>query len=182
MANTSPTLDLIILDTHDVSTIAVGDTSSYPNGFSIATPTLQVSAPNYPTKTFAFVAHSIQVYNAYTLGIYSNGDSCSITELPDGIYTFKYSVDPVNVNNVTKQFLRTAKIEATLDEAFLKLELMECDGRIKKQKKETIDLIEYYIRGAIASANKCALKQATELYGKASKMLNNFISNNECNC
>lgn len=178
----TPILDLILMDTHDLKTIAIGDASVY-NNFNISTPSIQITPPGYPTVTLTFVPLGIQIYNAFTLGLTLNDDvDCQLSPLPDGVYTFKYSIAPANVYNITKQFLRTAQIESDTDEAFLKLEMMECDGKLKREKKMIIDDIEFYTSGAIAAANECALKKATELYNKARKILDNFVNNLDCRC
>lgn len=178
----TPILDLILMDTHDLKTIAIGDASVY-NNFNISTPSIQITPPGYGTVTLTFTPSGIQIYNAFTLGlILTDETNCTLPPLPDGVYSFIYSIAPAYVYNVTKQFLRTAQIESDLDEAFLKLEMMECDGKLKREKKMIIDDIEYYIAGAIAAANKCALKKATELYNKARKMLDNFVNNLDCKC
>lgn len=181
MANT-PVLDLITLDTHNLKNIAIGDSSVYPTNWNITQPSLQVTPPGYSSVTLSFEPRGVQVYNAYTLGMCLESNECDMSSLPDGIYTFKYTITPANTYNVTKQFFRTAELETTLDEAFLKLEIMECDGKVKKQKKMVIDDIEIYLSGAVASANQCALKQATTLYNKARTLLEDFIANLDCNC
>jgi len=178
-----PTLDLIMLPTYSLTTIAVGDSSVYPTGWNASTPTIQITPPGYGVMTHAFVAGGVQVYNAITLGILMTDDiTCQVGPLPDGIYTFKYSIAPALTYNVTKQFLRTDQLESDKDAAFLKLEMMECDGKLKRQNKLILDDIEFYISGAQAAANKCALKQSVELYNKARKLLNEFVNNTNCNC
>ena len=183
MAITTPILDLLLMDTYSPKTIAIGDSSVYPSGWNVSTPTIQITPPGYGTVTMPFVNGGIQVYNAFSLGLVINdAPECELGNLPDGVYTFKYSIAPAYTYNVTKQFLRTIQLQSDLDAAFLKLEMMECDGKLKRQKKMIIDDIEYYMAGAIACSNKCALKKATELYNKARKMLDNFIDNLDCNC
>ena len=63
----------------------------------------------------------------------------------------------------------------------MKLDMMECDKAIKTQSKVDLNTIYFFINGAIAAANNCALDTATKLYDQAQKMLNNFVKNN-CNC
>lgn len=182
MAIANTELDLLMMDTHSLKTLAIGDASTYKTGMNIQQPSIQITVPGYSPLTMSFVAGGIQVYNSYSLNICSETLECNQPALPDGIYTFKYTITPANVYNVTKQFFRMEQIYSDLDYAFLKLEIMECDGRIKKQSKETINNIQYYLSGAAASANQCALKQATELYNKARNLLDKFIDNIDCNC
>jgi len=61
------------------------------------------------------------------------------------------------------------------------MDMMQCDLSIKKQQKVTLDSIYYFMQGAVAAANNCAIDTATKLYIKADKMLDNFVKNN-CNC
>lgn len=179
MAITTPVLDLIILDTHNTSFLAIGDGSVYPTNFNAISPSLQITPPGYSLITLTFIAGGVQIYNAESLSICL--DSCPPAALPDGIYTFKYMISPFNVYNVTKQFFRTEQITSDLDAAFLKLNLFECDGRLLLEKKNQIELIQFYIQGAIAASNQCALKLATDLYNKARTLLDCFVNNLQCN-
>jgi hypothetical protein len=58
---------------------------------------------------------------------------------------------------------------------------MECDLAISTQQKVELNSIYFFIQGAIAAANNCAVATANKLYNQATKMLNNF-SKNGCNC
>jgi hypothetical protein len=179
MANSTPSLDLIILDTHSSLTLAVGDVSVYPSTFSISTPTIEITVPSYPMISLPFVASSVQVYNSTTLGI-TTGTNCDNIALPDGLYSIKYSVYPAYLYYVEKTFLRVDKLMAKWDEAYLKLDLFQCDQAIKFQEQQTLDLIEDYISGAIAASNQCVNKLAVELYTKANSLLDKFINNSCC--
>jgi hypothetical protein len=77
--------------------------------------------------------------------------------------------------------MRTEVIQEKFDEAFMKLDMMECDLAIKTQSKVTLNSIYYMISGSVAAANNCAIDTANRLYIQADRMLNNFISNN-CGC
>lgn len=179
MANSTPTLDLIVLDTHSSLYLAIGDTSVYPSTFSISTPTIEITVPSYPMTSIAFVASSVQVYNSNTLGL-TTGDGCDNIALPDGLYRIKYSVYPAYLYYVEKTFLRVDKLMAKWDEVYLKLDLFQCDQAIKYQEQQTLDLIEDYINGAIAASNQCLNKLAIELYTKANSLMEKFINNTCC--
>ena len=71
--------------------------------------------------------------------------------------------------------MRTAKIQEKFDNAFKKLDMMECDGPIRTQAKVTLNSIYYMIQGSIAAANNSAIATANKLYTQADMMLNNFI-------
>jgi hypothetical protein len=77
--------------------------------------------------------------------------------------------------------MRTALIQEKFDNAFMKLDMMECDSAIRTQSKVTLNSIWYLIQGSIAAANNSAIATANKLYAQANNMLNNFIKNN-CGC
>lgn len=178
MANNTPTLDLLIFDTHNSTTLAIGDASTYPSGFNVSTPTVDITVPSYNTISLAFVPSSVQVYNSTSLLI--TGDNCDNIALPDGLYTVKYSIYPAYLYYTVKTFLRTDRLMAKFDEVWLKLDMFECDQALKYQDKLSLDTIEDYINGAIAAANKCANKLAIELYTKANTSIDRFINNSCC--
>jgi hypothetical protein len=61
------------------------------------------------------------------------------------------------------------------------LDMMECDLAIKTQQTVNLTSINFFIQGAIAAANNCAVDQSTKLYNQASRMLINFMKNG-CQC
>jgi hypothetical protein len=77
--------------------------------------------------------------------------------------------------------MRVDQLQEKFDNAFMKLDMMECDLAIKKQQKVTLDSIYYFIQGSIAAANNCAVDTATKLYKQALRMITNFATD-ECGC
>ena len=77
--------------------------------------------------------------------------------------------------------MRIDRIQEKFDEAFMRLDMMECDRAIKTQQKVELTSIYFFIQGSLAAANNCAIDEANKLYTQANNMLNNFIRNN-CNC
>ena len=179
MAQSAPSLDLLIFDTHNSLTMAIGDASIYPTGFAVATPTIEITPPSFPRVSIPFVASSVQVYNSFTLGL-TSGEGCTNTPLPDGIYKVKYSIYPSYAYYTEKTFIRVERLLSQFDEAYLKLDLFECDAAVKYQERQSLALIEDYINGAIAAANKCSNKLAMELYEKANSLMIKFINGTCC--
>lgn len=174
MADNIPVLNLLYMDSHDVTLLILADISVYPTGFNIIAPTLAVTAPGYGEKQIPFDAGNVNIFNSNTLGIPCHTYGCPPVDLPDGAYTFKYAIFPAFKYNITKTFFRTNKIYAKFDEIFLNVELLDCDRQIKRNKKMKLDEAEFYIQGAISAGNKCALKLATELYRKADAILSSL--------
>ena len=101
--------------------------------------------------------------------------------LPDGVYFLRYSVTPAYQNFVEKSIIRVDQLQEKFDLAFMTLDMMQCDLAIKTQQKVTLNSIYYFIQGAIAAANNCAVNEANKLYNQASKMLDNFMKR-DCGC
>lgn len=170
----TPFLNLTIFDSHDNKLLVIGDASSYPTGFSIVNPTVQIIVPGYGPKTITFTERTINIYNSNDLGITCDADDCDLSTLPDGIYTVKYAIAPAYQYNVTKNFFRVENLYQKFDEKVLNMEMYTCDSQLKRSKKMQLDDIEFYIQGAIAAGNRCANKLAIELYNKASTMIDRF--------
>lgn len=176
---TEPILDLLLIDTHNSMSVGISDFSQYPTGFSIISPSLEITAPGFVSVNVTFEANSINIYTSENIGITCLGEEH--VELPDGIYNVKYTISPAYQYFVERSFIRVDKLQEKFDTAFMKLDIMQCDGPLRKQREEELDTINFYIQGAIAAANKCAGELAMKLYRKADKMLNYFITN-KCNC
>jgi hypothetical protein len=171
------TLDFLVTPTYNTTTIGIADNSVYDNEPpTVTSPTLEVSIPGFNVASIVFVVQDFNVLNSTILGITEAGES----PLPDGIYVFRYSVAPANENFVEKTIMRVDVLQEKFDEAFMKLDMMQCDQSIKRQEKTELNTIYYFIQGAIASANNCATDQANQLYIKADKLLYNFNNKSVC--
>lgn len=167
-------LDILVIPTHDATKIAILDNSVYDP--AAVNPSLEITMPAFDPVTLTFTPSAYNVYDSEDLGLtLSTEDNI---ELPDGVYTIVYSA---NTLSVTKNIMRVDKLQEKFDEAFMTLDMMECDGAIKKQAKTTLSTIYFFIQGSIAAANNCAIEEANKLYIQAAKMLNNFLKNN-CGC
>lgn len=163
-------LDLMMMDSHDVRYMVIADISTYPSGFNVLAPTLAVTVPGYAKKQIAFEKSLVNVFNSNTFQIPCSG-GCPPSSLPDGIYLFEYAIFPSYKYNITKSFFRVDKLYEKYDEKFLTIELLDCDQKTKRNKKMVLEEAENYLQGAIAAGNKCANKLAYELYKKADAIL-----------
>ncbi len=178
MAISTPKLDIFFPDTHNILTLAVADISFYPRNYNITNPTIEVTPPSFPTVTLPFSANTINILNSNILGI-TCSDESQFTELPDGYWTFKYSIAPPQTYNVTKSFFRSAQIERRFSQAFMTLNLTQCDETVKEQEMKKLDQINYWIQTAIAAGNDCNPVLALQNYRIADRLLCEFI-NNKC--
>ena len=165
-------IDILTIPTYDLNTLAIVDNSVYDGSPPIVTLTIDV--PGFRTVTgVAFNVNSVNIYNSINLGI-----SNSLEPLPDGNYCIYYMIDGETIPSITKRIMRVDKLQQKFDEAFLTLDMMENDRAIKTQSKIDLISIYFFIQGAIASANNCAITEATKLYIQANKMLDSFIGKN----
>lgn len=172
-------LDIIVIPTYSTKLLGIADSSTYPDSPPVSSPTIEITVPGFGIASLPFVPNDFNVFNSTTLGLTSVDED--LLPIPDGVYTLTYSVTPAYENFVTKTIMRIEQLQEKFDEAFMKLDMMECDMAIKTQAKVTLNTIYLLIQGAVAAANNCAVDQANKLYKQASKMLSNFIKNN-CGC
>lgn len=172
-------LDFVVVNTNNVLTLTVVDSSIYPTQpANESAPTMEITPPGFPTVSIPFAMESYNVYNSSNLGISALGIS---EPLPDGIYHLKYSVAPAYENYIEHSIIKVDKLQEKFDIAFMTLDMMECDRAIKTQSFVTLNTIYFFIQGAIAAANNCALIEANKLYTQANTMLTNFIKK-DCGC
>lgn len=173
-------LDILVVPTYNTLTIGIADASTYPTDPPVVTaPTIEIDVPSLGVVILPFVVNEFNIFNSASLGLTVIGEP--LIPLPDGIYNFKYTVAPAYLNFVEKSIMRIDRIQEKFDEAFMKLDMMECDMAIKTQQKVDLNSIYFFIQGSLAAANNCAVAEANKLYTQANNMLNNFIKNN-CYC
>ena len=173
-------LDILVINTFNAMTLGIADISTYPTDPPVVTsPTIEITMPGFLPVALPFVPQDFNVFNSTTLGLTPVG--VATVPLPDGVYYLKYSVAPAYENYVDKTIMRVDQIQEKFDNAFMKLDMMECDSAIRTQAKVQLNSIWYMIQGSIAAANNCAVDTANKLYIQANNMLNNFISNG-CGC
>ena len=169
-------LDIIIIPTYNTYTLAVVDNSVYPT--TPTNPTIQIEIPGFNTITTTFNVAETNVFNSTDLGLTTAGNELPI---PYWIYGIKYTVNPAYIYYVEKSIMRVDQLQEKYDEAFMQLDMMECDRAIKTQSKVDLLSVYFFIQGSIAAANNCANVNSARLYAQASKMLDTII-NNDCGC
>jgi hypothetical protein len=172
---TTPILDFTVVDTHDLHTLAIADTSFYPDAFTIVNPSIEITPPSFPSITQPLATGTITIYNSNNLNITCVSDISLLTILPDGIWEATISVSPVLTYSRTKSFLRTENIRTKFGNAFLKTDITQCDMNVRIEQMKVIDEISLYIESAIAAANQCNYILSMQLYQTADTMLTNFL-------
>lgn len=175
-------LDIDIIDTHNNLTIGIADASTYDPNIPIANPSIEITPPGGFSKvTLPFSPKSINTINSNLVGITISCDYNSLRELPDGIWTFRYSIKPNLTSYVDRYYMRTAIIECKLQGLLLK-NLMndKLDSTKRDQNLKSILDAEILIEGSISAANRADIQTSLELYRKADKLLD-IISDKNCN-
>ncbi len=172
-------LDFVVLQSNSVMSMTILDISTYPNDPPVVTnASIDIKVPGFDKVTRPFFIETYNVFTSTNLGLTLPGQEIP---LPDGIYTIRYYIDPEDQTFVEHSIIRVDKLQEKFDQAFLTLDMMECDKAIKKQSFVQLNSIYFFIQGAIAAANNCATIEANKLYKQASNMLNTFIKQG-CGC
>ena len=172
-------LDILVIPTYNLLTLAIADASTYPNDPPVVTsPLIDIEVPGFGVTVLPFDVNNLNIFTSSSLGITEAGNDQA---LPDGIYRLKYSIAPAATNYVEKTILRVDRLQEKFDNAFLQLTMMECDRALKTQSSVTLNTINFFIQGAIAAANNCAEYESNKLYAQADNMLNSFLKSN-CGC
>jgi len=173
-------LDILVIPTYNTKTLGIADASLYPTDPpDVSAPTIEITIPGFAKMVLPFGVNDFTIYTSSTLGLTEVGEED--LPLPDGVYYLRYSVAPAFDNFVEKSIIRIDRLQEKFDNAFMKIDMMECDRAIKTQVKVDLSTIYFFIQGAIAAANNCAVDEATKLYTKADKMLNSFRNSNYIN-
>ena len=172
-------LDILVIPTYDVNTLAIADNSTYPTDPpTVTSPTIEIDVPGFNPVVLTFTPNELNIFNSTTLGI--TEEDC-YQPLPDGIYRLKYTIAPAYENYVEKSILRVDNLQEKFDNAFLQLNMMICERALKTQSSVQLNTINFLIQGAIAAANNCSEYQSSTLYNQANSMLDNFLKA-DCGC
>jgi len=171
-------LNLNLVDTYSLSSMALADISAYDPHLAISNATIEITAPGFNKVSTIFTPKSVNVYNAQVFNIGCAPD----TELPDGLYTVKYSVYPNDTTWVQKMFMRTAQIMCKYQRTFLAIDLhCSCNGAYYGRLKDELRNIRLLIEGSVAASNNCNTVDSMDMYKKANSLLDK-LSKCQCNC
>jgi hypothetical protein len=172
-------LNFIVVQTNSPMTMTILDNSTYPTNPPVVTsPTMVITVPGFEKKSTVFTPNGYNTYDSTTLGL---TELHKEVPLPDGIYTMRYFVTPEDATFVEHAIMRVDRLQAKFDEAFMTLDMMECDMAIKTQSFVQLNTIYLFIQGSIAAANNCASVEANKLYNQASRLLDIFLRSG-CGC
>ena len=168
-------LSFEVLETNNVKTLALADTSNYDDnatGF-----TLQILIPSQRKAVeLNYYKAGVTILNSNSLGITNTKQSSLYQDLPDGLYTAKISVCPHEDVWFEKSWYRINQLLCKYYKAFLTLELNKCETCYNKGKKSKLDTIWTYIQGIQSNVYDCNFQKANELYSVANKLSDDILN------
>lgn len=120
------------------------------------------------------------VINSNTLNITNVLDFKSLKDLPDGIWTIKYSICPNEELFVEYTFLRNTKQLIKWQNLYCNLKLEKCNKKDYEKELQNIRKIKDLIDAAKYLADCGKYEKAMELYNEANYLLDK--QENNCNC
>lgn len=181
MALEQTVLSYDVLDSHNVNTIVLADTSIYRDGDSGFV--LQVVVPGYPIDKpveLNYYQNGVTILNSNNLKLTNVTNPKFYNPLPDGVYIAKISVCPHDVYWYQKSWYRVANIWCKYYKAFLKLNVKNCEKCYSPQKLAKLNTAWLYINAVVANAEDDNLNACDELYQAASKILDDLLVNCKC--
>lgn len=176
-------LSLNIPDIMTGCVIRVEDTSVYEVLMPYVCPTLQVTVPGYSdcvtftNITTPAVAKGF-VFNLTACNLETQFSECGVNfdSLPDGIYTFNYSMSPNDRLFVEYDHLRVTAINKKIKLQLCELQLSACQpSPTVTSKLNHLMTIMSYVEAAKAKVEFCDnTKEGMILYNYANKLIDEF--------
>ena len=137
--------------------ISVLDTSVYSTLIPVTCPTLNVTVPGFKFSTqLTIVPGANTILTACDLQLQTQNCATVLSDLPDGIYVFKYSVSPNDLVFVEYNHLRISKALNTYNTILCNLDLAACEPPVSiQQKLERLKMAKMYLDAAKAKVEFC---------------------------
>ena len=150
-------LSLDIPDTLNTKIMRIVDTSVYSEELNTACGRLQILVPGYTEAvTLELTPGYDLIVSACMLGIQSSNCNTAQVDLPDGMYTIRYSVAPNDKVFVEYNYLRVAKAMTTYYQLLCNLDLSGCEPLApQKEKLNKLRLLRTMLDGAKAKIEYC---------------------------
>jgi hypothetical protein len=170
-------LSLEVLDVKNFGILKITDTSVYSDKIDIDCETLHITVPgfNKPIE-IETVSGFDDVLTACDLNLQNKDCENVLADLPDGVYTIRYSVSPNDKVFVEYMHLRVTKILDQWYNQLCQLEMANCEPKedVKKDLKE-LQLIKSFIDAGKSKVEYChEPTKGMELYNYAKKKLDKF--------
>ena len=150
-------LSLDIPETLNTKIFRVVDTSTYSTELGITCNRLQILLPGYLEEVvLEILPNSENVFNACTLHLQDTNCDTALSELPDGIYTVRYSVAPNDKVWVEYNHLRIAQALNVYYNILCSINLTGAEPLpAEKEKLNKLRMLKMMLEGAKAKVEFC---------------------------
>jgi len=175
-------LDIYIEKILNTKILVVKDCSFYNPEIVVTKAKLDLQYPNSSNYVNIPVGKNFSyIINSNTIGLTNVTNSDALSDLPDGIWTIKYSICPNDELYVEYTFLRNIKQLIKYHNLFCQIEIDKCNKKQYLEDLKKIREIKDLIDAAQYLADDCGkYEKSIELYNEAEEMLNEFT--NDCKC
>ena len=175
-------LDIYIEKILNPKILVVKDCSFYNPEIVVTKAKLDLQYPNSSNYVNIPVGKNFSyIINSNTIGLTNVTNSDALSDLPDGIWTIKYSICPNDELYVEYTFLRNIKQLIKYYNLFCQIEIDKCNKKQYLEDLKKIREIKDLIDAAQYLADDCGkYEKSIELYNEAEEMLNEFT--NDCKC
>jgi len=176
-------LSLDIPETLNAKIFRVVDTSTYSTTLGITCNRLQILLPGYLEEvTLEILPNSQNVFNACTLHLQDTNCNTALSELPDGIYTLRYSVAPNDKVWIEYNYLRIAQTLNTYYNILCSINLTGAEPlATEKEKLNKLRMLKMMLEGAKAKVEFCNNPQQGQLIFNYAKKQIDKLNCTYCN-
>lgn len=180
-------LSLNIEQSFDCRTLIINDSTAWDINSKISNLILEIKPPGKE----CFIPFILKkdwkrkVFNCSLLKICCVDCPSKFSELPDGVYTIKYSYDPNLKTMIEIDHLRTCQLEKEYIKAVCDFFSKKCDYKKSEYSDILNELIEidFTIKAAKWKVEECLeALEGLELYKKAKDLLSKFTKDGGCGC
>lgn len=181
-------LSLDVPDTACENILRICDASVYAQGLNVDCQRLDIYVPGYTVPVYiteGLTPGFCKNFSAYDLGLMPVNNP-AVADLPDGLYTIKYSVSPNDKVYVEYYHLRITATLNTYYKEVCKVQLAACEPTPEQHDKmHDLRYIKMFLEAAKAKAEYChSPKDAVNMLAYAQKLLKKYQSGccSTCNC
>lgn len=174
-------LDIYVDKVLNPKILVVKDASWYNPDVPVTNAVLDLQYPGSTQYVHIPVGRGFSyIINSNTLGITNTTQSSNLTELPDGLYTIRYSICPNDELFVEYTFLRNVKQLIQYNNLYCALEIERCNKKHYTEELAKLRSIKDLIDAAEYQADCGKYDQSINLYNYAQGQLDEFTKG--CNC
>lgn len=162
--------------------LIIKDASWYNPDIAVTNATLELQYPGSNNYVIIPVGKNFTyIVNSNTINFTNVNNSDLLANLPDGLWTIRYSICPNAELFVEYTFLRNVKQLIEYHNLFCSIQIERCDRKHYSDDLKTIRGIKDIIDAAQYLADDCGkYEKSMELYDYASSLLKEFTK--DCKC